>query len=111
VNADDLKRFVSYFWNEENSEVVEKDEAMRCLRAFLQVSDLRPVVKQARVSFCFGAQDQLDNEATDMKKVSPRWPQRLHTPSRSLQAKVQDSEATLLFVLSPRVCVLIFTPG
>ncbi len=43
VNADDLKRFVTYFWNEENCEVVEKDEAMRCLRAFLQVSDQRAV--------------------------------------------------------------------
>ena len=49
VNADDLKRFVSYFWNEQSSEVVEKDEAMKCLRAFLQ--------------------DQLDNEATDTKKA------------------------------------------
>ena len=49
VNADDLKRFVSYFWNEQSSEVVEKDEAMKCLRAFLQVSDLQPVIKQARV--------------------------------------------------------------
>jgi hypothetical protein len=37
VNAEDLKRFASYFWNEESNEVVEKDEAMRCLRAFLQV--------------------------------------------------------------------------
>ena len=37
VNAEDLKRFASYFWNEESKEVVEKDEAMRCLRGFLQV--------------------------------------------------------------------------
>jgi hypothetical protein len=37
VNADDLKRFASYFWSEESNDVVEKDEAMRCLRAFLQV--------------------------------------------------------------------------
>ncbi len=45
VNAEDLKRFSSYFWNEENHEIVDKDEAMRCLRAFLQV---RHVVLQDR---------------------------------------------------------------
>ncbi len=51
VNADDLKRLVTYFWNEENSEVVEKDEAMRCLRAFLQVSDQGTVAREMSVSF------------------------------------------------------------
>jgi hypothetical protein len=51
VNADDLKRFVSYFWNEENSEVVEKDEAMRCLRAFLQVRQRLAARCEARARF------------------------------------------------------------
>ena len=36
VNAEDLKRFASYFWNE-GSDLIDKDEATRCLRAFLQV--------------------------------------------------------------------------
>jgi hypothetical protein len=46
VNAEDLKRFSSYFWNEENHEIVDKDEAMRCLRAFLQVRHVTWQIKK-----------------------------------------------------------------
>jgi hypothetical protein len=71
VNAEDLKRFASYFWNEGGSDLVEKDEATRCLRAFLQVGNLRPLcVAHERVVFLmFPLQDQLENETTDTKKV------------------------------------------
>ena len=77
VNAEDLKRFASYFWNEANHEMVDRDEAMRCLRAFLQVRGLSWQIKWIRRAAavskcqCLLPQDQLDNEATDVKKVAP----------------------------------------